>query len=114
MVICADSFEWLPASRNIGSIVTSLPDASEIGMDDLDECEKWVRCAATEIFLSASEGCPVIFVQTDRRKGGRQFSKANLLMNIAAEQGWKLRLTWCRNPSAVRHGVRFRRGEGLP
>ena len=81
--ICADSFEWLPANRDQGSVVTSLPDASEIGIEDLDEYDKWVRRAATEIFLSASEGCPVIFIQTDRRKDGRQFSKANLLINIA-------------------------------
>jgi DNA modification methylase len=89
-VICADSFEWLPANRDVGSIVTSLPDASEIKIEKLDEYEKWVRRAATEIFASASEGCPVIFIQTDRRKGGRQFSKASLLMNIATEQGWFL------------------------
>lgn len=89
-VICADSFEWLPANRNQGSVVTSLPDASEIGIEDLDEYEKWVRRAATECFLSASEGCPVIFVQTDRRKGGRQFSKSNLLQNVAKENGWVL------------------------
>jgi hypothetical protein len=89
-VICADSFEWLPANRDQGSIITSLPDASEIGIENLGEYEKWVRHAGTECFLSASADCPVIFVQTDRRKGGRQFSKANLLMNIAAEQGWFL------------------------
>jgi hypothetical protein len=57
-----------PANRNVGSIITSLPDASEIGIEDLKEYEKWVRRATTECFLSASEGCPVIFVQTDRRK----------------------------------------------
>jgi hypothetical protein len=89
-VICADSFGWLPANRDQGSIVTSLPDASEIGIKDLNEYEKWVRRAATECFLSASEGCPLIFIQTDRRKGGRQFSKASLLMNLAAEQAWFL------------------------
>jgi hypothetical protein len=89
-VICADSFEWLPANRDVGAIITSLPDASEIGMTDLDDYSKWVRRAATECFLSASESCPVIFVQTDRRKDGRQFSKANLLMNIAADLGWFL------------------------
>jgi len=89
-IICADSFEWMPANRNQGSILTSLPDASEIGMDDLAEYDKWVRRAAAEIFATASEGCPVIFIQTDRRKDGRQFSKANLLMNIAAENGWFL------------------------
>lgn len=89
-IICADSFEWMPANRNQGSILTSLPDASEIGMDDLAEYDKWLRRAAAEIFATASEGCPVIFIQTDRRKDGRQFSKANLLMNIAAELGWFL------------------------
>jgi hypothetical protein len=89
-IICADSFEWLPTNRDQGSIITSLPDASEIGIEDLKEYDKWVRRAATEIFLSVSEGCPVIFIQTDRRKGGRQFSKANLLMNIAHEEGWFL------------------------
>jgi hypothetical protein len=89
-VICADSFEWLPPNRDRGSIITSLPDASEIGIEDLGEYEKWVRRAATECFLSASKRCPVVFVQTDRRKGGRQFSKSNLLMNIAADLGWFL------------------------
>jgi hypothetical protein len=89
-IICADSLDWLPANRDQGSIVTSLPDASEIGIKDLDEYEKWVRRAAMECFLSASTDCPVIFVQTDRRKGGRQFSKAKLLMNVADEQGWFL------------------------
>ena len=29
-IICANSFEWLPANRDQGSIITSLPDASEI------------------------------------------------------------------------------------
>jgi hypothetical protein len=24
-VICADSFEWLPANRDVGAIITSLP-----------------------------------------------------------------------------------------
>jgi hypothetical protein len=89
-VICADSFEWLRANRDQGSIITSLPDASEIGIEDLNEYDKWVRRAATEIFLSASADCPVIFIQTDRRKGGRQFSKAHLLQNVATEQGWFL------------------------
>lgn len=89
-IICADSFEWLPANRDQGSIITSLPDASELGIDDLEEYEKWLRRAATECFLSASEDRPVIFVQTDRRKGGRQLSKVNLLINIAQEQGWFL------------------------
>jgi hypothetical protein len=89
-VICADSLDWLPANRDQGSIVTSLPDASEIGIENLDEYTKWVRRAATECFASASTDCPVIFVQTDRRKVGRQFSKANLLMNVAAERGWFL------------------------
>jgi hypothetical protein len=89
-IICADSFEWLPANRDQGSIITSLPDASEIGIEDLGEYEKWVRRAATECFASASADCPVIFVQTDRRKGGRQFSKSTLLQNIATELGWFL------------------------
>jgi hypothetical protein len=89
-VICADSFVWLPANRDQGSIITSLPDASEIGIKDLGEYDTWVRRAAGECFLSASMGCPVIFVQTDRRKGGKQFSKSTLLQNIAVELGWFL------------------------
>jgi hypothetical protein len=89
-VICADSFEWLRANRDQGSIITSLPDASEIGIEDLNEYEKWVRRAATECFASASTDCPVIFVQTDRRRKGKQFSKAFLLMRVAESLGWHL------------------------
>lgn len=36
-VICADSLDWLPANRDQGSIVTSLPDACEIGIEDPDQ-----------------------------------------------------------------------------
>ena len=91
-IICADSLEWLPANRDQGSIVTSLPDASEIGIEDSERSTRSGSCrAATEIFASAGEGCPGD-LHPDRPPQGwaGQFSKANLLMNIAAEQGWFL------------------------
>ena len=49
-VICADSFKWLPANRDQGSVITSLPDASELGIEDLVKYEKWV--------LRLSASCP--------------------------------------------------------
>ena len=35
-IVCADALEWLEGQRNVGSIVTSLPDAEEIGATLLD------------------------------------------------------------------------------
>jgi hypothetical protein len=67
-----------------------LPIVSAKIMVTKDRETKCLGRAATECFLSASENCPVVFVQTDRRKGGRQFSKSNLLQNIATDNGWFL------------------------
>jgi hypothetical protein len=46
-VIRADSFEWLPANRDQGSIITSLPDASEIGMERTGAEGEYLSCAVT-------------------------------------------------------------------
>lgn len=83
-VICADSLRWLPENRNLGSIVTSLR------LQDLERYSEWMKQAATECFRSASPGCPVIFVQSDRKKDGKQFSKAHLLMCVSETLDFQL------------------------
>lgn len=100
-IVCADALEWLEGQRNVGSIVTSLPDAEEIGATLLD-WSAWYKRAVGLCLAAASPDCPVIFYQTDRKAQGQVVSKAQLCMNGAAKAG--ARLLW--------HKVVLRRGVG--
>lgn len=82
----ADALEWLPAHHKLGSIVTSLPDADEVGLSVL-EWREWFKKAARHCMLAASLDCPVIFYQTDRKAEGEWHSKAGILLEAANEVG---------------------------
>jgi len=88
-VICADSLEWLPANRNQGAVITSLPEAVELGMENLQEYGAWFIRAAHACFSSSTESCPVIFSQTDKRAGGVWLDKAHLLHGVADSLGYR-------------------------
>ena len=77
-IVCADAFDWLPEHPDCGAIITSLPDAIELGFD-LAEWRRWFTEAARLCMIAASENAPVIFYQTDRKHRGRLSSKAELL-----------------------------------
>jgi hypothetical protein len=86
-IICADSLQWLPAHKDQGAIISSLPDASELNLG-IEEYEAWFIFAARQCFLSASSKCPVTFLQTDRKHGGHWLSKPAMLYALAKELGW--------------------------
>jgi len=73
--ICADALPWLEQRRGeCGAIVTSPPDANEVGLG-LAAYTEWLRRAVSLCFGAASPGCPVVFYVTDRLHDGRWFSK---------------------------------------
>jgi|SRR5208282_745979 len=87
-IIWADSLVWLPANIGQGSVITSLPEATELGMENIQEYIAWFTKAARLCFLSASEDCPLVFSQTDRKAGGQWLDKAHLLHCVADNLGF--------------------------
>lgn len=85
-VHCADALDWLEF-RRASSIITSPPDASEIGVG-IAEWESWFWSAVGSCLIS-SDG-PVVFYVTDRKAGGRLRSKAALILRVAASVGASL------------------------
>lgn len=83
-LICADALAWLEGRSDVGSVVTSLPDAEEIGADP-DAWRAWFLRAAVLCFRAASSDAPVLFYQTDRKAGGGIESKAALVLQSASE-----------------------------
>lgn len=89
-VICADAIDWLSAkSRNLGSIITSLPDLEETGFKDTDYVDFFIK-AAKLCLMKTSEGHPTIFYQTDRLYKGKRISKLHMLLKAAEETGHKV------------------------
>lgn len=88
-IICDDALEWMIRNRDVGSIITSLPDMEETGQTE-DTYIDWFNEAAMQCFRSASNGHPIIFYQTDRLLKGRRLSKAFNLMWPAEELNYEL------------------------
>lgn len=88
-VITADSLEWLPKHRNLGTIFASIADMDEVKMNERDYIV-WFTEIAKECFLSASKTHPVLFYQTDRLLNGRRISKPFILMSVALSLGYEL------------------------
>jgi hypothetical protein len=100
-ILCTDAIGWLADNRNVGAIVTSLPDAEEVGTS-LSEWTGWFRDAVARCLRAASPDAPLVFYQTDRKIAGRLVSKASLIIDAAAREG--AGLIW--------HKVAIRRGIG--
>jgi len=82
-ILCCDAVDWLNENqRELGSIITSLPELEEVSMNERDY-RQWFRSAATQCFRATSEGHLTIFYQTDRLLNGRRISKAQMLMQAA-------------------------------
>ena len=76
-IICADALDWLP-SHTEGAIVTSPPDAEEIGAT-LEEWQGWFARAVSAC-AAAANGSPCVFYVTDRKHAGRLYSKAGAVL----------------------------------
>lgn len=98
--ICGDALEYLRENVNVGSVVTSLPDAHEMNIT-LEDWAQWFRSAAAHCIRATSANCCTIFYQTDRRAQGEQHSKALLLFEAA--QTLNARCLW--HKIVLRHAV---------
>jgi hypothetical protein len=91
--------EWMPANKGKGAIITSPPDAEEIGRP-VPAWAPWFADAVARA-LAASDGLAIFYV-TDRRHDGELVSKAAICHARAAAAGF----------ACLWHKVALRRGVG--
>ncbi|CAK0834213.1 unnamed protein product [Prorocentrum cordatum] len=92
-VVCGDALEWLRAQAELpGSVVTSLPDVTELSYlkMSVEEYRVWFVAAAREILRRAPPLGVVVFYQTDFRLGGVWVDKSFLCSLAAQEEGASL------------------------
>ncbi len=87
-VVCADAFEWMRTHRAepFTSVVTSLPDASELPKLSFDEWKSWFVDAARTVIRWTPEDGVAIFFQSDVRRQGIWVDKGYLVMRAAEQE----------------------------
>lgn len=104
-VVQADALAWMaetpaPASA---SVVTSLPDVSELSGAPLEAWRAWFVAAARAVLRWVPEGGVAIFYQSDIRLGGAWIDKGHLV-HLAADAE-DATLLWhsvvCRKPAGT-------------
>jgi hypothetical protein len=101
-VVQAEALAWLarnPAPPG-ASVITSLPDVSEMADPDLARWREWFVGATRRVVAWLPPGGVAIFFQSDIRRGGTIVDKSYLVMRAAEEEGASL--LWhkivCRRP----------------
>lgn len=84
--ITADSRVWLreQLDASLPSIVTGIPDMDEVNMTDVDSYCAFVQEIAWLCFQKVLPNGYVIFIQTDRKVGGKWLDKAFLIQNVTS------------------------------
>lgn len=88
-IIEQDALVWLKKHRDVGSVITSLPDMEETNHSE-DIYPYWFFTAAQECLVSTSSNHPTIFYQTDRLFKNKRISKCFILMKAAEANNLKL------------------------
>ena len=89
----AEALGWLaahPAAPDT-SVVTSLPDVSEVAGHDLAAWRAWFVGAARRVVRWVPEGGVAIFYQSDIRVGGAWIDKGYLVLRAAEDEGAAVR-----------------------
>lgn len=100
-IIQADAFAWMDANpaEPGASVVTSLPDVSELELD-FDAWRAWFIEAARRVIRWVPENGAAIFYQSDIRHQGAWIDKGYLVMRAAEEE--RAIVLWhkivCRHP----------------
>ncbi len=100
-IVHADALTWLaenPAEEGM-SVVTSLPDVSELALD-LDAWRAWFQYAVRRILRWIPESSVAIFYQSDIRHRGEWIDKGYLVLRAADDE--RASIVWhkivCRKP----------------
>jgi hypothetical protein len=121
-VHCADALEWLPQQGVLTgcSIITSLPDVSELPHLTLEGWRKWFLGAASQVLASTPDDGVALFFQTDIKKNGAWVDKGYLCSRAAEDAGVRclFHKVVCRKPPgtvtfgrpAYSHLLAFSRG----
>jgi hypothetical protein len=107
-VIHGDAIDWLLAHPSLAnsSVITSLPDVSELGVA-LDRWREFFRAAVRACLLTTPDQGLCVFIQTDNKRDGHWISKAGLVLAVAEELAIPLifHKIVCRQPPGTRiHG----------
>lgn len=88
-VHCADALEWLPRQGVLhgASVITSLPDVSELPRLSLEGWRAWFLTAARAVLQATPDDGVAIFFQTDIKKAGVWVDKGYLCSRAAEEVG---------------------------
>lgn len=99
----ADALQWLRANAPLdgASIVTSLPDISELGGTPLPQWQAWFEEAATLCMQAVPELGVAVFFQSDIRREGLWIDKGAMITRAAAkaEVGMLFHKIVCRRPA---------------
>ena len=98
----ADAFAWMERNpaREGTSVITSLPDVSELPHRGLDAYKLWFVAAVARVIRWAPRDGVAIFFQSDIRRDGEWIDKGYLVMRGAEDE--QARVLWhkivCRKP----------------
>jgi hypothetical protein len=121
----ADALDWLRAAGRLdgASVITSLPDVSELALP-FDGWKRWFVSAAAATMAAVPDDGVAIFFQSDIRRGGAWVDKGALVTRAADEGGMSMLFhkIVCRLPpgtatmgrASYAHLIGFARGQRAP
>ncbi len=88
----AEALGWLRAQGRMSgaSVVTSLPDVSEMRDLDFHDWTRWFKTAALAVMSSVGDDGVAVFFQSDIRRSGVWVDKGALVAGVADEAGMSL------------------------
>jgi hypothetical protein len=105
MIHHGDAIEWLASNQGLvgASIVTSMPDVSEVQHLDLSGWQHWFEAAALAVLKAIPDDGVAIFFQSDIRHQGVWIDKAELVAKGARRAGATLLFhkIVCRKPAGT-------------
>lgn len=104
-----DALPWLRAAGRLAgaSVVTSLPDASELPALDLDGWRRWFEDAAALTMQSVPDEGVAIFFQSDVKRAGLWIDKGAMVSRAAERAGMGLlfhKIVCRKSPGTLTYG----------
>ncbi|HVT06152.1 MAG TPA: SAM-dependent methyltransferase [Polyangia bacterium] len=104
-----DALAWLRAAGKLpgASVVTSLPDVSELPALSFDEWRRWFDGAATLVLESVPDEGAAIFFQSDVRHAGLWIDKGAMVAGAAERAGMRAlfhKIVCRKPPGTLTHG----------